>query len=109
MEIRLHYIKMEKKKEFVRYEVDIGGDIQVEENLYSTARLNEDKTAFVVNFLLTCQGKSLKDAQLKCSVVKDDHHEKKRRAIRKKRKMMMMMMQLLARCLWPQMKMESIR
>eukprot|EP01090_Pellita_catalonica_P013052 TRINITY_DN300_c0_g1_i1.p1 TRINITY_DN300_c0_g1~~TRINITY_DN300_c0_g1_i1.p1 ORF type:complete len:1000 (-),score=213.77 TRINITY_DN300_c0_g1_i1:47-3046(-) len=64
----LDLYKEGSKKEPVNYEVQIGGEIAVAETTYSTARLNKDLTAFVVKFSLSCQERSLKEAQLKCSV-----------------------------------------
>lgn len=60
----------------VRYRVDIGGDIESDAKVYSVARINKDKTAFVVTFKLECNDKILTDAQLRCSVVDSSKHHK---------------------------------
>lgn len=52
----------------VRYDVTIGGDINVTSSAHTTADFYHEATAFVVQFSLSCQDKSLKDAQLRCSV-----------------------------------------
>eukprot|EP01089_Gocevia_fonbrunei_P012310 TRINITY_DN2875_c0_g1_i1.p1 TRINITY_DN2875_c0_g1~~TRINITY_DN2875_c0_g1_i1.p1 ORF type:complete len:993 (-),score=314.75 TRINITY_DN2875_c0_g1_i1:114-3092(-) len=65
----LNLRKDAKSTQQVSYKVSIGGKIDVTENTYSTAKNNEDDTAFIVQFSLQCQDKNLKDAQLKASVV----------------------------------------
>jgi len=59
-------------KQPVRFDVTIGGSISVDSRTYSTSEATFAETAFVVQFTLACQEKSLRDAQLRCSVVYND-------------------------------------
>jgi len=52
--------------------VNIGGKIDVKEVTYSQVIPNTEQTAFVVELSLSCQNKSLKEAQLRCSVVPEN-------------------------------------
>jgi len=56
----------------VHFEVTIGGQITANSKTFSTSEVNAKETAFVVEFELTCQNKSLKDAQLRCSIFRGD-------------------------------------
>lgn len=59
-------------KKPVQLDVTVGGDIQVEHTSYSTSDASTYReTAFVVQFGLTCQNESLKNAQLRASVYRD--------------------------------------
>jgi len=60
------------KKQTVNYDVNIGGNITVSSSPYSTFESTYEQTVFVVQFNLSCQEKSLKDAQLRCSVAYDE-------------------------------------
>jgi len=55
-------------KDSVQFEVNISGDIVVDKKTYSTTILSSEQSAFVVQFSLSCNGKPLKDAQLRASV-----------------------------------------
>jgi len=57
------------KQQPVRYDVNIGGNITVAAQTYSTEDIAYEETAFVAQFILSCQDKSLRDAQLRCSLV----------------------------------------
>eukprot|EP01087_Luapelamoeba_hula_P004808 TRINITY_DN1477_c0_g1_i1.p1 TRINITY_DN1477_c0_g1~~TRINITY_DN1477_c0_g1_i1.p1 ORF type:complete len:1004 (+),score=192.45 TRINITY_DN1477_c0_g1_i1:187-3198(+) len=52
----------------VRYDVNIGGNITVHSETYSTSDVAYEQTAFVAQFTLSCQDKQLRNAQLQCSV-----------------------------------------
>jgi len=60
------------KRQTVQFDVTVGGNITVESNTYSVSESTYKDTAFVVEFKLACQEKSLRDAQLRCSVVYKD-------------------------------------
>jgi len=56
----------------VHIEVKIGGDIHAQAITFSTSESNTKETAIIAQFELSCQNKSLKDAQLKGSLYKGD-------------------------------------
>jgi len=57
----------EKSKTQWRVNVEIGGNITVEERTYSS-QIDEDDTIFIVEFEMSCQSKSLYDARLGATV-----------------------------------------
>jgi len=69
---QLPLFKEGSKKQPVKFEVTIGGNISVESTTYSTSESTYKETVFVAQFKLACQEKSLRDAQLRCSVVYTD-------------------------------------
>eukprot|EP00003_Mantamonas_plastica_P024255 TRINITY_DN448_c0_g1_i6.p1 TRINITY_DN448_c0_g1~~TRINITY_DN448_c0_g1_i6.p1 ORF type:complete len:555 (+),score=228.24 TRINITY_DN448_c0_g1_i6:3191-4855(+) len=56
----------------VKYEVDIGGNIDVVSQTYSTASQESSKTIFAVEFDLFCNGQKLEDARLFVDVSLND-------------------------------------
>lgn len=62
------------KKEEIKYDVTVGGKIDVEPQTFTQASTTSKlaslfhETSFVVAFSLSCQGKTLRDAILKCNV-----------------------------------------
>eukprot|EP00005_Dracoamoeba_jomungandri_P001968 CAMPEP_0174261362 /NCGR_PEP_ID=MMETSP0439-20130205/11380_1 /TAXON_ID=0 /ORGANISM="Stereomyxa ramosa, Strain Chinc5" /LENGTH=986 /DNA_ID=CAMNT_0015345823 /DNA_START=77 /DNA_END=3037 /DNA_ORIENTATION=+ len=65
-----HLPLLNDKNKPVVYEVNIGGEINVESSTFSTSEFNFDDLTFISQFTLACQGKSLEGAQLKASVVR---------------------------------------
>jgi hypothetical protein len=63
-------------KEEVQFKVNIGGEIDVKWNFYTTKDTLLEETAFIVEFNLSCQERRLKDAQLRCTVVRQDLNDK---------------------------------
>jgi len=58
----------EKGKDEIHMNVNLGGDIVVKSNSYSSLSTGDHETAFVVQFDLFCQDRKLKDAHLRCTV-----------------------------------------
>lgn len=53
----------------VQLKVNIGGDIDIESSTYSSTDFFTSHTAHIVSFTMGCQGKALKDAKLRSSVI----------------------------------------
>mmetsp|Transcript_8028 Transcript_8028/g.33789 ORF Transcript_8028/g.33789 Transcript_8028/m.33789 type:complete len:978 (-) Transcript_8028:44-2977(-) len=59
----------ESSKEAVSYTVNIGGELDIESSTFSSSDFFSSHTAHIVDFTLSCQGKSLRNAKLRTSVV----------------------------------------
>lgn len=59
----------ESGKNAVQLQVNIGGDLDIESSTYSSTDFFTSHTAHIVSFTMECQGKALKDAKLRSSVI----------------------------------------
>lgn len=63
---------LSEKGQAVSYKVEIGGKIDVSQNVYSSSTPEADKTTVVATFSLSCQGVDLRDALLYASFQTSD-------------------------------------
>eukprot|EP00301_Raphidiophrys_heterophryoidea_P016221 c25779_g1_i1.p1 GENE.c25779_g1_i1~~c25779_g1_i1.p1 ORF type:complete len:945 (+),score=246.80 c25779_g1_i1:44-2878(+) len=60
---------VEGKKESVRFPASVGGEITLTKTVFTTSSAAATKTAFLASFSLSCEGKPLKGAHLRATVL----------------------------------------